>query len=93
MKALTCLRSSKTCLVSSILFLLTCLMATRLPCVHGKRTVGKRFVFVMQENLAGEKIKKMKKMSADGSRVTYESGWEGFFFSLLQRNEKRMHLY
>lgn len=31
MKTLTCLSSSRTCLVSSILFLLTCLMATRFP--------------------------------------------------------------
>ena len=31
---LTCLSSNRTCLVSSILFLLTCLMATRFPCVQ-----------------------------------------------------------
>lgn len=31
--------SSKTCLVSSILFLFTCLMATRFPCVHKNRAL------------------------------------------------------
>lgn len=37
-ETLTCLSSSKTCLVSSILFLLTCLMATRFPCVRHEKT-------------------------------------------------------
>lgn len=58
--------------------------------MHGKMTMGKRFVFVMQENLADEKIKIMKKMSADGSHSSLDGK---VLFSLLQRNEKRMHLY
>lgn len=38
-KTLTCLSSSRTCRVSSILFLLTCLMATRFPCERHQKPI------------------------------------------------------
>lgn len=38
-ETLTCLSSSRTCRVSSILFLLTCLMATRFPCEQHQKPI------------------------------------------------------